>query len=160
MIKKRPVKILLSIIALSLLGSCVTYQRCTDKFGQYGIDTVKVPYSVNVPYEVKVKPDSATVAIYLDSLLRLKKDTIYTFKSDSSDLILSYWIDKYKLLRFKASKPALIIRDTIKVKGEILYLPSKLVDKPSKWMLFWSEYKFYSAIILPLLLVLLWLLKK
>ena len=160
MIKKRPVKILLSIIALSLLGSCVTYQRCTDKFGQYGIDTVKVPYSVNVPYEVKVKPDSATVAIYLDSLLRLKNDTIYTYKSDSSDLVLSYWIDKYKLLRFKAIKPALIIRDTIKVKGEILYLPSKLVDKPSKWMLFWSEYKFYSAIILPLLLVLLWLLKK
>ena len=153
-------KILLSIISLSLLGSCVTYQRCTDKFGQYGIDTVKVPYSVNVPYEVKVKPDSATVAIYLDSLLRLKKDTIYTFKSDSSDLVLSYWIDKYNLLRFKASKPALIIRDTIKVKDEILYLPSKLVDKPSKWMLFWNEYKFYSAIILPLLLVLLWLLKK
>ena len=153
-------KILLSIISLSLLGSCVTYQRCTDKFGQYGIDTVKIPYSVNVPYEVKVKPDSATVAIYLDSLLRLKKDTVYTFKSDSSDLVLSYWIDKYNLLRFKASKPALIIRDTIKVKGEILYLPSKLVDKPSKWMLFWNEYKFYSAIILPLLLVFLWLLKK
>ena len=153
-------KILLSIIALSLLGSCVTYQRCTDKSGQYGIDTVKVPYSVNVPYEVKVKPDSTTVAIYLDSLLRLKKDTIYTFKSDSSDLVLSYWIDKYNLLRFNASKPALIIRDTIKVKGEILYLPPKLVDKPSKWVLFWNEYKFYSAIILPLLLVLLWLLKK
>ena len=153
-------KILLSIIALSFLGSCVTYKRCTDKFGQYGIDTVKIPYSVNVPYEVKVKPDSATVAIYLDSLLRLKKDTVYTYKSDSSDLVLSYWIDKYKLLRFKASKPALIIRDTIKVKDEILYLPSKLVDKPSKWMLFWNEYKFYSAIILPLLLVLLWLLKK
>ena len=153
-------KILLSIVALALLGSCVTYQRCTDKFGQYGIDTVKVPYSVNVPYEVKVKPDSVTVAIYLDSLLRLKKDTVYTFKSDSSDLVLSYWIDKYNLLRFKASKPALIIRDTIKVKGEILYLPSKLVDKPSKWVRFWNEYKFYSAIILPLLLILLWLLKK
>lgn len=153
-------KILLSIIALSFLGSCVTYQRCTDKFGQYGIDTVKIPYSVNVPYEVKVKPDSATVAIYLDSLLRLKKDTIYTYKSDSSDLVLSYWIDKCNLLRFKANQPAKVIRDTIKVKDEILYLPSKLVDKPSKWMLFWNEYKFYSAIILPLLLILLWLLKK
>lgn len=153
-------KILLSIIALSLLGSCVTYQRCTNKFGQYGVDTVKVPYSVNVPYEVKVKPDSATVAIYLDSLLRLKKGTIYTFKSDSSDLVLSYWIDKYKLLRFKASQPAKVIIDTITIKGETVYLPPKLVDKPSKWAQFWSEYKFYSAIILPLLLVLLWLLKK
>ena len=146
-------RILLSLMLISLLGSCVTYQRCTDKFGQYGVDTVKVPYSVNVPYEVKVKPDSATVAIYLDSLLRLKKDTIYTFKSDSSDLILSYWIDKYKLLRFKANQPAKVIRDTITIKGETVYLPPKLVDKPTGWMLFWIEYKFYSAIILPLLLV-------
>ena len=153
-------RILLSLIFISLLGSCVTYQRCTDKFGQYGIDTVKVPYSVNVPYEVKVKPDSATVAIYLDSLLRLKKDTIYTYRSDSSDLVLSYWIDKYKLLRFKASQPAKVIRDTIAIKGETVYLPPKLVDKPTGWMHFWNEYKFYSAIILPLLLVLLWLLKK
>ena len=160
MIKKRPVKILLSIVALSLLGSCVTYQRCTNKFGQYGIDTVKVPYSVNVPYAVVVPPDSATVAIYLDSLLRLKNDTIYTFKSDSSDLVLSYWIDKYKLLRFKANQPAKVIRDTVTIKGETVYLPQKLADKPSKWMLFWNEYKFYSAIILPLLLILLWLLKK
>lgn len=153
-------RILLSLIFISLLGSCVTYQRCTDKFGQYGIDTVKVPYSVNVPYEVVVPPDSATVAIYLDSLFRLKKDTIYTYKSDSSDLVLSYWIDKYKMLRFKANQQAITIHDTVKVKGEVVYLPPKLVDKPTGWMRFWNEYKFYSAIILPLLLVLLWLLKK
>jgi len=153
-------KALLSILALALLGSCVTYQRCTDKFGVYGIDTVKVPYEVPITVTVLVPADSTQVALAIDSLFRLQKDTIYTFKSDSSNLVISYWIDRLRRLQIKANQPPLIIRKDSIIKGETIYLPPKLVDKPNKLQRFWNEYKFYSAIILPLVLLFAWFFKK
>lgn len=152
--------LLFSLIALFSFTSCVTYERCQEKFGQQQ-DTIRIPVKINVPYEVKIPADSVQMGIHLDSLLRLKIDSVYRVKNDSSGIIISYWIDKYRKLQIKANKPAQVIRDTIVVHDTIPYTPPPIiVNKPTTLENYWSKYKDIAAFLLPILLLLLIWLKR
>ena len=150
----------LLLIALFSLSSCVTYERCQEKFGQ-SVDTVRIPININVPYIVNIPADSIQVGMYVDSLLRIKLDSVYRVTNDSSSLVISYWIDKFRRLQIKANQPAKIIHDTIMVHDTISYVPPPIiVKKPTTLESYWAKYKGFAAILLPILIILLIWLKK
>ena len=144
-----------------LFTSCVTYERCQSKFGQQE-DTLLIPYEKLVPIKVTVPPDSTTISLMVDSLLSLKQGIVYTEQNDSSSIKIQYWIDKYRKLQIKAIKPPQEIHDTIPIRDTIRIKPDPiLINRPSKWQVLWIKYCEYTGVILPLLILLVfWLRRK
>ncbi len=83
---------LLGVIALVAAIVCAgcqraTYQNCYDKYGTIAPDTVEVEVLVMVP------PDSAMLALALDSLMRVQLrpgDTLTAFAEDSTIILKQY----------------------------------------------------------------------
>lgn len=155
-------KVVVIGLALVACTSCVTYERCTEKFGQQSRDSVAVPFEKLVPIKVVVPPDSASLAIMLDSLMRIREGVIYTApNNDSSAIQIQYWIDKYRRLQIKALKPPQVIHDTIPLRDTIRVPPPPiLVDKPSKLQRFWDQYCDIAGILLPFVIVLIIVLRR
>lgn len=149
-------RVLVIGLAFVACTSCITYERCSEKYGQQSRDTILVPIEKLVPIQVVVPPDSATLAIMLDSLMHLREGVIYTApQSDSSGIKIQYWIDKYRKLQVKAMKPSQIIHDTIHMRDTIRVPPPPiLVDKPSKIKRFWDQYCDIAGILLPIFIAL------
>jgi hypothetical protein len=77
------------------LTSCVTYERCIDKYGVYPGDTLLIPIQVEVPVFIHVPPDSAKLQAALDTLLAgsvIETDTVN--RKDRSNLSMKIWYDK------------------------------------------------------------------
>lgn len=123
-------KIVVALLAL-LLTSCITYERCTDKYGIQAGDTILKPIVVNVPIYIQVPPDSAKLQAALDSLLAghvIKTDTV---KTDSSNVSIEIWYNKdNNTINAKATTKPFIIIDTIPFYDTIPVIAAPIFIKP------------------------------
>jgi hypothetical protein len=114
------------------LTSCVTYERCVDKYGVYPGDTLLTPIKVEVPVFIHVPPDSATLQAALDSLLAgrvIETDTIN--KKDSSNISVKIWYDKNtNSINAEAKQKPFTIYDTIPYYDTITVIAPPVLVKP------------------------------
>lgn len=150
-----------AVIAIMLLtlNSCVTYERCIDKYGKTSSDTIKVPFKIEVPFYIALPADSNAIRINIDSIRYLITDQVYHKADSVSKIQIQYWKDKINYLYFSASIPADTIHDTL-VKDTVVPCPPQVYmeDKPGRFELFWEKYKTAAGYLLPALLVIIALL--
>jgi hypothetical protein len=110
---------LICIALLMALPGCVTYKKCYNKYGHQGDTITKIIYdTVEVPVYIKVPPDSATMALKLDSMDRVKLkpgDTITTYSADSLIQLTQYLDSVNHTLMTKVRYKGKTIKDTIRV---------------------------------------------
>lgn len=135
--QKSCLRIVLIYIAVLLglilwLTSCVTYERCVDKYGVYPGDTLLTPIKVEVPVFIHVPPDSATLQAALDSLLAgrvIETDTVN--KKDSSNISVKIWYDKNtNSINAEAKQKPFTIYDTIPYYDTIPVIAPPVLVKP------------------------------
>ena len=114
------------------LTSCVTYERCVDKYGVYPGDTLQTPIRVEVPVFIHVPPDSATLQAALDSLLAgrvIETETVN--KKDSSNISVKIWYDKNtNSINAEAKQKPFTIYDTIPYYDTIPVIAPPVLVKP------------------------------
>jgi len=170
-------KLLLTLVVALLLGGCVTYNKCLDKFGKVS-DSIPQTVVVHDSILVRVPADSLSGSIPLDSLcdqwwnyttrsidsLTTVTDSLNTV-SASGKLSTTHWIDKYnKLLRFKSKKEIDTIHfhhyDTVTVNCPPVITFDKENERASGFRALWKGYQFFAAWALLVLLFVLLFLKK
>lgn len=157
------------MLAILFCAGCVTSQKCLNKFGQ---DTLKITFRDTIPVHVAapVPPDSIEGEITSDTLQQLlsgKVDSL-THTSDSKDVTIKFWYNKYtKALQYKAKVEADTIYVTKEVPVEVTVpCPPVVVvdpDAPRGFEKLWKKFQFFSAyLVLGGLLVFigLWLIKR
>lgn len=141
------------LVAGLMLGSCVTYQKCIDKFGKVSKDSVVMRYKDSVRFEVPIAADSLEGGISLDSLcLAWQKQTsdfyldTLTKVSRSGKLQIKYWIDRYnRALRYQSTlKPDTIVKVKI-VEGVVRCPPVVVVGPVGYWARLWNKFQFFAA---------------
>lgn len=171
-------KLLLTLVVALLLGGCVTYNKCLDKFGKLGMDSIPKTVVTNTPIAIPVPADSLSGAIPLDSLCdwywnytTAKIDSLTTVTdslntvSTTGKLSTQHWVDKYnKLLRFKTIKQIDTIhfhhRDTVKVNCPPVISFDQENKKVSGFRALWVGYQLFAAWALLVLLFVLIFLKQ
>lgn len=150
----------LMLLLLATLASCVTYQKCADKFGTVR-DSVKV--RVAVPYDttVFIPGDSLKGSINLDTLcanwyywnttitdsLVVLADSVVR-ANHTTRLETKHWIDKYnRALMFNAVvKPDTIhIRDTVYVQANCPPVVEFKNKDASGFRALWQGYQLFAA---------------
>ena len=169
-------RVLLFAALATMLASCITYQKCLDKFGVTYTDSVMVKHTIDTTLRVPIVPDSLEVGINLDTLcagwyywntmvadsLVDLTDSLYVQHKNARQSV-SHWIDRYnRLLKIKNT----ILRDTIEVHFRdtvTLQAPCPQVqfdkDKDVPWFrALWYKYQLFAAwALLVLILVLIFL---
>ncbi len=140
------------LVAGLMLGSCVTYQKCLDKFGKVSKDSVVMRYKDSVRFEVPVAADTLEGGISLDSLcLAWQKQTAdfyldtLTKVSRSGKLQIKYWIDRYnRALRYQSTlKPDTIIQ--VKTVEGVVRCPPVVVVSPDNHRTWWKQFQLFAA---------------
>lgn len=140
------------IVSLLLMNSCVTYDRCVEKYGVVRTDTVEVPFRVVIPHYISLPADSNKLVLNIDSITAMVAGQIY-YKQDSvSKIRIQYWRDLAGKLLIRAYTPADTVRDTI-IMDTIVHCPPPVQLQPKDNIL--AKYKNFSVWAVPLLLVLL-----
>jgi len=125
-------KIIILLLVAIGLTSCITYERCVDKYGVYPGDTLLTPIKVEVPVFIHVPPDSATLQAALDSLLAgrvIETDTVN--KKDSSNISVKIWYDKNtNSINAEAKQKPFTIYDTIPYYDTIPVIAPPVLVKP------------------------------
>jgi len=108
---------------ISLVFSCVTYEKCKKKFGGVATDTVKVL-------------DTVEKAIYGDTNNVIIHDTVTSFRKETEKTVLNYRVDsQYRFIEC-VSKP-----DTVKIPYEKVVVQEKTIFKQTWYqrnkMLIW-----------------------
>jgi hypothetical protein len=159
---------LVAIACLLVVCSCVTYNKCKQKFGE--LKPVQVTHIDSADLQIPVPPDSLTGSIQLDSLCNEWKeiqanigdsidalnDSIKTV-SESGKLSTQHWIDKYnRLLRFKSK----VIHDTIHYHHRdtvLVECPPQNVFDPDKGRTgigkAWEQWKDFAALALLVMII-------
>lgn len=133
------------ILIMLMMSGCVTYNKCVEKYGLQG-DSVRIPVIIQVPVAVPVKADSNQAQINIDKIKTMTRDSVYHKMDSASKIQISYWIDKYNNLNFKAFTPADTIRDTLQINDTITVAPPvDFVKKPGGLQQFWQQYKNVAA---------------
>lgn len=126
---RRFITLLLITIGLT---SCVTYERCVDKYGVYPGDTLQTPIKIEVPVFIHVPPDKAKLKAALDSLLSgrvIETDTVN--RKDSSNLKLKIWYDKNtNTINAEAKQKSFTVYDTIPYYDTIPVIAPPVLVKP------------------------------
>lgn len=142
------------ILCFVLMQSCITYERCVDRFGQASQDTTYIPYEKYVPVYVTVPADSIEGIADLDSLIN---GQINEIRDENSSLILQYWMDEYnRLLHMKAMNPEKVVRDTVYVSDTVPCPPCPPVlvkPSPSKLERIYNKYKEVAGWVLPTIIL-------
>lgn len=156
-------KFILAIIVFSLIAllfsSCITYQKCVDKFGRLGTDSTEKAFKVKA--EIITSSDSTEDGISLDSLCAIWQSQTEHFHIDSLGKVhryynqeitkisnsgkteLSYWIDRYnRVLRMKAKTKT----DTIVkiVEGKVS-CPPVMDISPDNDRTLWKQFQLFAA---------------
>lgn len=123
--------------------SCVTYDRCVDKFGNLPNDTLLIEHVVEIPR------DSIIHTLKIDSIeLLLPGDTV-VIESPESRAQIRYWRNQYEnSLGIMALCDTVIVRDTIEVSMPVILQP----PAPGKLERAWLTWQLIAAFTLPLLL--------
>lgn len=149
------------LVAALLLGGCVTYNKCLDKFGTLTKDSTRVGFEKKLNVGVDVPGDSLEGAINLDTLCA-EWQALSTQVNDltSADdslkqsatgglLTTALWIDKYnRLLRFKSKVRDSIIYKEVLVRDSVNCPPPVVIAPPTnksrlEWL--WEQFQFFAA---------------
>jgi hypothetical protein len=128
----------LIIILIITLPSCITYQKCVDRYGVATHDTVEVFRELVVPVEVPLPNDTITVQVDCDSLVNQTKES-QNLQSDIT--VIGNTVRVVTFIKKDS------IRDTLKL-VDTLYVPTPSVElvKPVRWYnRLWNGYKGFSA---------------
>ena len=140
------------LVAGLMLSSCITYQKCLDKFGKVSKDSVAVRYIDSVRFQVEIPADTLQGGLSLDSLCiawqqqtkNFYEDTL-TKVSASGKLQIKYWIDRYqRALRYQSTlKPDTVYQFKI-VKG-VVRCPPQVVVSPDNDRTLWKQFQLFAA---------------
>lgn len=123
----RIAKILLYFIGMAtvalLLSSCVTYNKCLDKFGEKKPQPIVLRDTVLVPVEIIVPGESMEGSVPCDepvagNQLPVASDTVKQV-SDNGKAQIKFWRDEYNKLKYKLDCLPVVVRDTVEVPVEI-----------------------------------------
>ena len=143
------------VFSLLLLSSCVTYQKCFDKYGLKGDTTRVTVYVPRVDTVEIITPADSLSAFLTDSLLDSLKKTLDTLTvvSESGKLKSKYWYDRYRKALASKTKSLpdtvyQIIKDTARV--DVKCPPGVWFDPLEKlpWyspLKLWEGYKLFAA---------------
>lgn len=135
-----------------LLSSCVTYQKCLDRFGKVSKDSVAVRYKDSVRFELPIAADTLEGGLSLDSLcIAWQKQTqdyyldTLTKVSANGKLQLKYWIDQYnRALRYQSTlKPDTIVQ--VKTVEGVVRCPPVVVVSPESAPTLWKQFQLFAA---------------
>lgn len=131
-------KIIYISIALLSLSSCITYQKCVDRYGVVIPDTVEVIRELSVPFEVILPSDTVMVEIDCDSLMNLSRES----KHLQSDVTVRGNVAQVvSFIKRDTIRDSIMVHDTINVS-----VPSMVLNEPLKWYeKLWNNYKDFSA---------------
>lgn len=149
-----------AMMLVLLMGGCVSFKKCADKFGTGETHTIAVRDTISVIDTVYSKPDSVKGSLLLSNLLIGKVDSL-NHVSSSLKLQLKLWYDKYTgLLHYRAEvKPDTVIRIKevpVEIKADC---PDTVILDPERGAPLWHRllngYKDFSAVALLLLIIIL-----
>lgn len=151
-------KTMTTILCL-LLSSCVTYQKCVDKYGTGETYTVTVHDTIPVEVPVPVPADSVEGSVRIQDVLQGE-----TFRDSTDRLEVKFWFDKYQnLLHYRADIKAdtIIVRDTVEIQKEVPCPETEVLeDTPHGIVGVWERYKSFAAYALLLSLFIFWVIYK
>lgn len=105
------------VLLITLLPSCITYDKCVSKYGSTG-DTTYIPYQVIIP------KDSIITHIQIDSIPYLVHGDTHYIETPESRAKIKYWYNMYlKSIAIQAECDSIIIRDTIPCPPTPVLLP-------------------------------------
>jgi hypothetical protein len=143
-------RVLTFLVLTIFVQSCVTYQKCVDKFTTR-LQPTTITLHDTVRIAVPLPPDSASADINLDTLCAYWQTEAARFSSQVSgrELELRHWVDQYnRVLRVKAR----LVRDTVYVEKIVTVegeCPPALVvdpDKAAPWhSRLWKKFQTFSA---------------
>jgi hypothetical protein len=140
---------LAAVCSSVLLSSCVTLNRCKEKFGTQSTP-ITLRDTITVRDTVFIEPDSLQGSVSIDSLLYGKIDSLVHININS-ELSLKLWIDKYnRILNYRVDKkPKQIIIEKevpVEVQGQC---PDVVVADPNQALNWrdrlWKQFQFFSA---------------
>ena len=129
---------------LFLLSSCVSYERCVQKYGRQPSDSIMVPYAVEIP------GDSISVVLQFDTIPFLLPGDTVIIRDTASRASIRYWRNKYEdSIGIQADCDSIVIMDTIFIK------PPPVLDPPppSKLRKAWKGYSAAAGIAIPILVL-------
>lgn len=98
---------IIGLLLITVLPSCVTYDKCVAKFGSTG-DTTYIPYTVVIP------KDSIITQIQIDSIPYMVHGDTHFVESPETRAKIKYWYNKYlQAISIQAECDSIIIHDTI-----------------------------------------------
>jgi hypothetical protein len=137
------------VLSNLLLSSCVTLNRCKQKFGTQSTP-ITLRDTITVRDTVLIQADSLQGKISIDSLLYSKIDSLVHININC-ELALKLWIDKYnRVLNYRVDKkPKQIIIEKevpVEVQGQC---PDVVVADPDQALSWhgrlWKQFQFFSA---------------
>ena len=128
------------LLLLVLMSSCISYQKCVDRYGQQGKDSVKilVPFTLKVPGETAIYQLPVTAP--LPDTIIIKGNARLVIKHDS--------IDRY----IQAICDTITIRDTI----QVMQPPIVHFSDTKK---FWQYWQFWAVVAVGTLFLVGWIRK-
>lgn len=143
--------ILLFVSISVLFTSCVSYEKCVEKYGVVRNDTMYVETVVRDTISVLVPADSNVLVFNIDSLAKIIRGKVFKEQDSTSKIQLSYWIDNYNKLHIKAFKPPDTIYKPVEIPVKVPCPPVFHIEKKLTWYQeFWEWYKNFSAFALML----------
>lgn len=124
------------------MPSCITYDKCVDKYGITG-DTTYVPYTVVIP------KDSIITIINIDSVPYLIPGEVHYIDNPQSRVTIKYWKDKYlNAINVQAICDSIVIHDTIPCPPTPV-----LIETVSEFKQAWYLWGKIAAILLPMMVI-------
>jgi hypothetical protein len=152
------------LIALMSLSSCVTYNKCVDKFGSVQTDTITITQIKPVDITFKPEKESFTTSLRLDSLLWAEPGKERTIHNEDSTVNIKI---KKDANNDRVSITAECDPDTVRITKEVpveVKVPceTKTFTEPEPTGLTkaWQQYKGVSAIALPIVIILIIIIKR
>ena len=140
-------KQLLIPLLLLLCSSCMTYEKCAERYGAVRPVEYSAPLEYRLPVEYAIPADSLLLSF---SAAESSKDT-----TSESGIAISYRLDTTNnRVSIGVSLPERVIRDTIVFRDTIaVQVGCMELVKPARWHeKMYSRYKDFSAVALLLII--------
>lgn len=155
---------LIMLGTLMSLTSCVTYNKCVDKFGSVKTDTITVTQVEPIDISYKGPKESFTTSLRLDSLLWATPGQRTTLSNADSTVKINIQKDPDN---DRVSITADCDPDTVRITKKVpvkVKVPcdTQIFKEPesTKWQKGWNNYKSVSAFAFPVLIILIIIIKR
>lgn len=138
------------LFSMLSLSSCVTWQKCADKFGTGGTHSITVRDTLTVRDTVLIQEDVTEGTVPCEELAKSEKGDTIIYVSDTRRQEIVFWKDQYNQIKYRSK----IVQDTVfiekqipvEVKGDcpdaVIVDPEKGLSRREK---LWRKFQFFSA---------------